>query len=233
MEAIKLPDLRNDADVIGEYLGYIDTHTTQKGNAYRYTQRDGSQFLIIECYGEFVEEFNDWARESEYYERLVEETRHDCKGDDDWWIDYLTESNYGYDESYCACECGNIICYNPSSGYRDNYWMTEAGRLCEECIRENAEEFIEDYLIINWDKGVPERNIPINYIFNKGELEEFGFKLVKENLEVGMYGTYDDPIEILENLTEENHNTDYICHGTSSNPFATYYEIWKRAVNQI
>ncbi len=225
-----LQDLRNDADVIGEYLGYIDNHTTQTGDAYRYTQRDGSQFLIIQTYGDFVKEFNTWARESKYYERLVEETRHDCNDDEDWWIDYLTESNYGYDESYMAChECGNVIRYNPSSGYKDNYWINENGTLlCEECIRENAEEYITEHLIINYEKEVPTNNIPINHVFTQKELEEFGFELIKENLEVGMYGTYDDPIKILQKLTEENHNTDYICHCTNCNPFATYYEIWKR-----
>lgn len=223
-----IQDLRNDADVIGEYLSYIDTHTTQKGDAYRYTERDGSQFLIIQTYGDFVEEFNTWARESKYYERLVEETRHDCLGDEDWWIDYLTEGNYGYDETYDACECGNVICYNASSGYKDNYWRTDGGLLCEECIRENAEEYIVDYLTINWERGVPTQNIPLNNVFNKGELEDFGFELVEGSLEIGMYGTYDDPIERLQKLTEENHNTDYICHCTDSNPFATYYEIWKR-----
>ena len=224
-----LLDLRNDSDVIGEYFEYIDTHTEQTGDAHRYHQKDGTDFLIIQTYGEFVKEFNAWATKSKYYERLVEETRHDCTDDEDWWIDYLTEGNYGYSEEYMVChECNEVILYNPSSGYRDNYWITNGTVLCEDCIKENAEEYIAEYLTINWERGVPTCDIPINNVFNRKELEEFGFKLVKADLEIGMYGTYNDPIKLLQELTESNHNMDYICHCTDSNPFATYYEIWAR-----
>ena len=223
-----LPDLRNDADVIGEFLRYIDENNTIRSYANRYTQRDGSEFLIIDAYGNFMKDFNDWARNSEYYERLVEETRHDCLDDECWWIEYLTEDNYGYDDQYMSCECGNVICYNPSSGYKDNYWMSGCGVMCEDCIRENAEDYIQEYLTINYEKGVPTSNLPINNVFDKGELEDFGFELVMDNLEIGWYGTYNDPREILEKLTKENKDTDYICHCTASNPFATYYEIWAR-----
>lgn len=224
-----MKDLRNDANVIGEYLNYLDEHYQDfKGDAY-FHKRDDEDFLLIQSYGNFLKEFNLWARESKYYERLVEETRHDCGNDEDWWIDYLTEGNYGYDDMYSACtECDNIILTNPTSGIADNYWINGYGILCEHCIRENQDEYVKEYLTVNYETGVPNINVPLNYVFSKSELEDMGFELYKEDLEIGMYGVYNDPRKILKELTETYKETDFICHCTSDNPFATYYEIWKR-----
>lgn len=229
-----LQDLRVDKDVIGDFFYYIDsTSDLSDVDVERRSQKDETYFYIIQVSYKhnFFQVFNDWVKEiSPYYERLVSETRYDCLADEGWWFDYLTESNWGYSDEWMFCsECGKAINYNPTSGRIDNYWIREdIDILCEDCIRENAEEYIKDQLIVNWEHGVPDTNIPLNTVFSKTELIEFGFKLVWDNLEIGMYGTYHDPRVLLQKLTEENHNTNYICHCTDQNPFATYYEIWAK-----
>lgn len=222
-------------DVIKDYLSHLDTIDNNgvmqnHSNAYFYTQRDGSEFLIIESYGDFVKEFNAWVREnSYYYNQIMEEQNHDCLNDEDWWIGYLTDNEWGYSDEYTVCgSCGNVIHYQCSSGYRDNYWINDGELMCEECIKEHADDYINNYLVLNYNTGILSQSIPINRILSKEELKKFSFECVKDNLEVGMYGTYNDPRPILEQLIKENQNTDYICHCVSENPFATYYEIWER-----
>lgn len=225
-----LQDLRDDADVIGEYLQHVDEHHNEcKGSASRYLQKDGTYFLIVDSYGNFIKEFNEWARKSQYYERLVGETRHDCNGDEDWWIGYLTEEKWGYDDEYIPCfHCENVVHYCPTSGEADNYWINDGDFMCEDCIRENSDDYVSEYLSINYEKGVPAGRIPINNVFSSRELEEKGFECVRENLEVGMYGIYDDPKKILKELIGAYRNTDFICHCISNNPFATRYEIYAK-----
>lgn len=222
-------------EVVKDYLSYLDTIDysgiiKSYSNAYFYTQRDGSEFLIIEFYGNFVKEFNAWVREnSYYYNQIMEEQNHDCLSDEDWWINYLTDNKWGYSDEYTVCvHCGNVIHYQCSSGYCDNYWINDGELMCEECIKEHADDYINSYLVMNYNTGILSQNIPINHIFSKSELEEFGFTCARDNLEVGMYGTYNDPRPILEQLIKENQNTDYICHCISENQFATCYEIWER-----
>ena len=222
-------------EVIKDYLSYLDTIDNNciiqnHGNAFFCTQRDGSEFLIIESYSDFVKEFNAWVREnSYYYNQIMEEQNHDCLSDEGWWISYLTDDEWGYSDEYTVCgHCGNVIHYQCSSGYRDNYWINDGELMCEQCIKEHADDYINNYLVTNYNTGILSQKIPINQIFSKRELEEFGFKCVRDNLKVGMYGAYNDPRPILEQLTKENQNTDYICHCVSENPFATYYEIWGR-----
>ena len=114
-------------EVIKDYLSCLDTidnngvmqnHST----AYFYTRRDGSEFLIIKSYGDFVKEFNAWVREnSYYYNQIMEEQNHDCLNDEDWWIGYLTDNEWGYSDEYTVCgSCVNVIHYQCSSGYHDN-----------------------------------------------------------------------------------------------------------------
>lgn len=115
-----------------------------------------------------MKEFNAWLRESNYYNQIMEEQNHDCLNDEDWWIDYLTNNEWGYDDEYMVCgRCGNVIHYQCSSGYRDNYWINEGELLCEECIKEHADDYMNSYLVMNYNTGILSQNIPINHIFQK------------------------------------------------------------------
>lgn len=216
-------------EIIREYLDYADEHYKEVcGDAY-FHKRNEEDFLIIEAYnwGRFLRDFNNWLEQSEYYQQLLEETVD--RQYDDYWIDYLTNGNFGNTETYYVCtECDEVILANPSSGHRDNYWITEGSCLCEKCVRENADEYISEYLVVNYDKGVPEVNLPLNQIFTHGELYERGFEVVKEDLELGFYGTYNDHRFYLKKYTEKFKDTDFICHCTEQNPFMTRYDIYAR-----
>ena len=192
------------------------------------TTYDDEPFLMIDVsrYGErFIEHFNEWFKGTDYYKHLEEDTI--IRDYDTFFLDTLN-ANYGYSDEYTMCfECGNAIRTGDNA---DNYWAMDGLILCESCTRENAEGYIEEYLVYNYETGIPKEGFHINQIFSETELESFGFKKYSKEYEVGFYGTYDDPYKILTEYVNEsrNRNTDYIINLISANPFATYYQIWKR-----
>lgn len=196
--------------------------------SFEYNYNEENPFVIV--YGwNTIKEFNEWAKNN-YSPYLTLEVGMIRKPDDDCWIDFVTEGNWGFSDEWCFCtECNEPIQRQESPHWK---WYEEGKHICSDCVMENyAEEYINDYLVINWGMGVPTTNIPINAIIPTETLIQFGFVKVKEDLEVGMYGTYDDPLKILIELTNQKHESDFIVHCTSKNPFATYYEVWERNDN--
>lgn len=206
----------------------VEFAKSQDWQSIDYGKRNGKRFWIIEAYGNVIEKFNEWLQYSEYLKYVQEESgwnevRYD---DDSLWFDYLTDENWGYSDEYMKCHhCMNVININPSSGLPDNYLIYEGDLSCEECIRKDPEGYIESRFV-NYDTGTD--NLPADSIFSEKEWEDFGFVKVIDNLEVGMYGWYDDPKEFLNGLITLNQKANYICRIKSQNPFEVCYQIWKR-----
>lgn len=218
-------DVKKDNRILEEFA------ETQDWQNIDYGKRNGKRFWIVEAYGKVIEKFNKWLQHSEYLKYVQEESNWDevRYDDDSVWFDFLTDDNWGYSDQYAKCNhCNCVIEYlSTTSGISsDNYWNCNGELFCEDCIREEPDSYIEDK-IINYDTGVISP-IPSDRIFSEKELEDFGFTKEIDNLEVGMYGTYDNPHEILNKLICEDKEADYICSIRSSNPFAVYYQIWKR-----
>ena len=167
---------------------------TQDWQNVDYGKRNGKRFWIIEAYSNVIEKFNEWLQHSEYLKYVQEESNWDevRYDDDSVWLDFLTDDNWGYSDQYAKCNhCNCVIEYiSTTSGISsDNYWNCNGELFCEDCIREEPDSYIEDK-IINYDTGVI-LPIPSDRIFSEKELEDFGFTKEIDNLEVGMYGTYD------------------------------------------
>lgn len=215
-------DVKKDNRILEEFAENQDWQNIDYG------KRNGKRFWIVEAYEKVIEKFNKWLQYSEYLKYVQEESgwnevRYD---DDSLWFDYLTDGNWGYSDEYMKCHhCMNVININPSSGLPDNYWIYEGDLSCEECIRKDPEGYIESRFV-NYDTGTD--NLPADSIFSEKEWEDFGFVKVIDNLEVGMYGWYDDPKEFLNGLITLNQKANYICRIKSQNPFEVCYQIWKR-----
>lgn len=211
--------MKDWAEIINEFLNGKEYDVWM-------TTYDDEPFLIIDAsrYGDrFIEHFNEWFKGTDYYKQLEEDTI--IRDYDTFFLDALNV-NYGYSDEYTMCfECGNAIRTGDNA---DNYWLMDGSILCEKCTRENAEGYIEEYLVYNYETGIPKEGFHINKIFSETELESFGFKKYSKEYEVGFYGTYDDPHKILTEYVNANRDTDYIINLISANPFATYYQIWKR-----
>ena len=217
--------MKNWTEIINEFLGDKEYDVWM-------TKYDDEPFLIIDSsrYGDrFLEHFNEWFKGTDYYKQLEEDTV--IRDYDTFFLDALN-ANYGYWDEYEMCsECGNAIKIGDNA---DNHWRTDYAILCESCTRENAESYIEEYLVYNYETGIPKEGfLHINQIFSENELKEYGFKKYSKVYEVGFYGTCDDPHKILTEYTNANRDTDYIINIVSQNPFMTEFQIWKRNNKQI
>lgn len=207
--------------IITEYLNTTETET-------RIVTYQDDPFLLIESYEEFYKGFNEWFKGTDYYKELEEDTV--IRDYDTFFLDALN-ADYGYSDEFSICDvCGQAIRTGDNA---DNHWFTDGAILCESCTRENSESYIEEYLKYNYNTGIPESGFHINQILTETELKEHGFKKYSKEYEVGFYGTYDDPHEILTDYVNANKDADYIINMVSSNPFATYYQIWKRNNNTM
>ena len=212
------------------WLDIIKEFTTEDKYDIWFSTYDEEPFLIIDSYygKRFIEDFNKWFKETEYYKQLEEDTI--MYNYDTFFLEALN-ANWGYSDEYELCyECGNVV---RIGDYADKHWKQDGLIICESCTRENAESYIYEYLVYNYNTGVPESNFHINQILSETELEEHGFKKYSKEYEVGFYGTYDDPHEILTEYVNVNKDTDYIINLVSCNPFETRYQIWKRNNNPM
>lgn len=213
--------MKNWTEILNEYLEIDETET-------RMVAYQDDLFLLIDSYNadQFLSEFNEWFNGTDYYKELEETTV--IRDYDEFILDALN-AEYGYSENYWFCdECGQTIHME-----NDSHWRGDGYILCEDCTRKNAESYINEYLVYNYETGIPKEGFHINQILSDEELKEHGLKKYSKEYEVGFYGTYDNPYKILTDYVNANRDTDYIINMIASNPFATYYQIWKRENKQM
>ena len=211
--------MREWLEIINEFL---TIHNSTETRIVTYLDEP---MLLIDTWNanKFLEGFNKWFESTDDYKWLEKEKV--ILTYDEFFLDAIG-AEYGYDSEYSICyECGQAIHTYENS---DKYWMTDGAILCEKCTIENAEAYIYEHLVYNYDRGIPKSNFHINTILSETELKEYGFKKYSKEYEVGFYGTYDDPYEILNGYVCANRDTDYIINLVSCNPFETRYQIWKR-----
>ena len=212
--------MKNWTEIITEFL-----NANEPDNETRIVTYQDDPFLLIDSYysKDFFDKFNEWFKGTDYYKELEETTI--IKDYEESILDALN-AEYGYSDEYAICYvCGQAI---KTGDNADNHWLTDGAILCEICTRKNTESYIYEHLIYNYNTGIPESGFHINQILSETELKKNGFKKYSKEYEVGFYGTYDDPHEILTDYINANRDTDYIINMISQNPFATEYQIWKR-----
>lgn len=182
---------------------------------------DGDEYnenvFLYESYGNNINDLNAILKEKLKEKGIDTYPDYDRK---DYYIDFVTGDNWGYDDSYFICnECGKAFRYNDYG--RNNYWSGDDFIICEDCVKENyKEEYIAE-LINNPKKA--------NVLLNPGELRELGFTRLDGDYENGMYGVEDEPQTIYERL--KNDKAEIIFHVNESNPFTVYFSVWVRPIN--
>lgn len=208
----------NNWQIIKEYI----KSNSNNGN-FNFNYNEENPFVIAEYGWLSIEGFNKWLAKE--YPNVCKEIGQLRDKDDDKWLGFLTDGDWGFSDEWSFC----ADCKEPIHMIYEPHWINIDEILCEDCVREeHAEDYINEHLVINWELGVPSTNIPLNQVLSTETLKEHGFSKVKEGLEAGMYGTYDDPVKILRELTENNRHSDFVVHCTDINPYATNYEIWER-----
>lgn len=206
-------------------LKIIEEYVEISNGDFDFNYSEENPFVIVQDWNA-IKRFNEWVKKNccSYFSLEVGMITTE---DGSLWIDFLTDDNWGFSDEWEFCsECKDAI-----HRHYEPHWFRDSTekKICSECIKESyAEEYVNEHLCINWEWGVPKQNMPLNQIISTETLVRLGFYKAKEELEIGMYGTYDDPVKILTELTEQNHESDFLVHCTSNNPFATYYEIWER-----
>lgn len=221
--------MRNGEDIVREFL---DSHAEYE-NDFTLTTYDEEPILLVTYYNgkaeKFFEEFNSWFKRTDEFKEFEEEN-YPIYDYDTFIIEHLGVQ-IGNDDEYSYCSnCGKLIHIIDSSGCRDdNYWLGDGFILCEECIRNDMETYINEYLVLNYETGVPVNNLPINTFLSEDDLKEYGFIRLDGEYYFGMYEHGNtNPIAAMEKMIEDNKESDFIFNQVYANPFEVCYEIWKR-----
>ena len=185
------------------------------GSIYPDGRNDEAEVFIYEPQGNELSELNAILKERLQAKGIDTYPDYDRE---DYYIDFVTGDNWGYEDSYFICYDCNKAYRKPEYG-RQNYWAGDGFIYCEDCVRENHKEEYIDELINNPHNA--------NILLNPNELEEMGFVKIEDDYENGLYGTCDDPKKIFEKF--KNNKAEIIFSIDESNPFAIYFSVWVRA----
>ena len=98
------------------------------------------------------------------------------------------------DEWEACCECRKLVRTSPDSyGWKRAYWMSDDGAVCQECIKDNPESYLES--LENNDREAMTINL---------NLTEHNYVLLEDGFENGLYGGQAaDPKAIAKALREQ------------------------------
>ena len=133
---------------------------------------------------------------------------------------------WGFGDSYTTCdECGDIICTEPDSSYwKADFFVSNNGIICGDCVRENPQEYLES-LINNYNKA--------NTILDPKDLEQEGFEKLDGDYQNGYYDRNDNPKSILKDLMSKYPQGEFIFNIISTNPFAVDFDVYGRNLDEI
>lgn len=133
---------------------------------------------------------------------------------DEGYVNFATDENWEYsDESFICDNCGKLHRME-TYGYA-NYFCTDYGIFCEDCIKEEPEPYI-DYLINNPKSA--------NTILTVKELNDRGFVDSGEDYASGWYGRDERPEKVLTDILNAHPNAEAIFNiNKTYNPFETEY----------
>lgn len=182
------------------------------------------KFLIVPN-TKWLKTFNQWVREK--HPELVEQLQEEAYNQEDSWVDYFTNREWGYEDEYCLCStCGDVIRTTPDSAFwkQDYYKDFEACMIvCGDCVRTNQ---IERESYVNWLLDNPER---ANTILSQENLETMGFsKHFQQDECSGIGWIADNPVKVLRKLQETEEGKEYVFSIVSSTPFETWWNVWER-----
>jgi len=101
-----------------------------------------------------------------------------------------------WSDEWVACEqCGKLVrCQADSYSWTRQYWDSDDGPVCVECVQENPEDYLQSF------EGNTGSAITIDGI----DPTEHGYKLLESGFENGLYGGQaDDPKKIGKALEEQ------------------------------
>ena len=225
--------MRSGEIIVGEFL---DSHREYE-NDFTLTTYDEEPILLITYYNgkdeKFFEEFNSWFKGTDEFKEFEEEVG--VVYDYDAFIIENLGVQIGDNEEYAYCDnCSKLIHRMDSSGSRaDNYWLGDGFILCEECVRNDMDSYINEHLVLNYETGVPTSKLPINTFLSADDLKEHGFIRLDGEYFFGMYEHGNtNPIAAMKEMVEEDKESDFLFNQVYANPFETCYEIWKRENNE-
>lgn len=137
----------------------------------------------------------------------------------------LREMSYddAFDDQYSLCgDCCKFVSTQP--GYYGDLELPivleSCGELiCPDCVRNNPNDYIEEI------KNDPRR---ANHILSDSQLEELGWKKIREDLESGWYpGQNDDPVKIYNTLRNaQNYTSDLLFSIDRAGQFDLEFSLW-------
>ncbi len=188
----------------------------------------GKKFLIVPN-TKWLRTLNQWVREK--HPELVEQLQEETYNQEDSWVDYFTNGEWGCEDEYCLCSvCGGAIHTTPDSAFwkQDYYKDFEACMIvCGDCVRSKQEEK-ESY--VKWLLENPER---ANTILSQKDLETMGFSQhFQQDKCSGIERIAESPVKVLKKLQEAEEGKEYIFSITSSTPFETWWNVWERKLHE-
>lgn len=150
----------------------------------------------------------NWNPFYDKYPNVMEyiEEHYNFEWSDEWVIDYNNDKCYR--------------CVGDSYGWEQQFRFTDGELLTPDC---DPEEWI-DYVKIDQNNNYEMRVLPS---FLDIDLNEYGFKLMDDDLENGWYDRNDDPQRISEDLFKQGfEEVIFVLQGVSQ--FATRFEAWAK-----
>lgn len=153
---------------------------------------------------------------------------------EDWVYDYLEWHDYETSFDDVSDYCDVCYCHINLETYDEPIWVThEYGRTCKDCVLENPDDYIEDYVFWSdslpvYPKAVPSWLIP--------ELEKNNLVPLytvnsdcKDKFESGLYsGMNDTPDKVAANVTEELGSVEMLFCVDECTPFMITFSAYVR-----
>lgn len=203
-----------------QYMDLLRDILSETDYKYGRIEEDGDGYndevFLYESYGNEIADLNELCKAK--LRKAGVDTYPDYDRDE-YYVDFITGDNWGYEGEYYICDCCGKAYRQPEYGTH-TYWVGDGFIFCEDCVREKYKDsYIFTYLANNPTHA--------NTIIGVGDLENMGFEKANEyGYENGMYGTNDCPTEIYEELRKKYPNSDVVFHITDSNPFAVYFDAY-------
>lgn len=183
-------------------------------------------FLIVGSW-DFIRGLNGWLDEK-YGQKLSVETGCELPKDDvffDTWLDYLTDDKWGFADEWGMCDCcGKVIdLIGHSYSWIQDYWATDYGVICKECVKEDYSDDYLEYLENNYKHA--------NTILSNAELENAGYKKITGELEYGYYGVNHNPKNVLNKNLRNNKHGKFIFNIQEHQLFCTIFDLWEKCEN--
>lgn len=213
-------------DLVQEGINELEK-TNRNFYASIYEDGDGyeDQVLVFET-SDSQKALENWLWNT-FNERGIDISDFDWKynEDKDWnedCINLATDDNWCYlDAGFCCEECYKWYRFDV---YYANYWVGDGFIVCEECVKENPEGYIDSLV------NDPSR---ANTILSMDELYDQGFEKLDEHYAHGWYGRVDDPQEIYDKLVDQyGYDVEVLFSiEKTRNPFQTDFDVYIRGAD--